>query len=213
MPDSIKIIIADDHPLFRAALKQTLDADNFNILEAGDIRSLQEMVEAETGVQLVLLDLAMPGAHGFSGLVFLLSHYPQVPVLVISATDSPDVISRAMHYGACGFLSKTSAPETIRRAIAAVLTGELWLPESAARHPVPDREEGDVARLIASLTPKQYQVLNMVTEGLLNKQIAYELEVTEATVKAHLTEIFRKLGVNSRTQAALVFSKLSIQTN
>jgi len=210
MPDNRKIIIADDHPLFRAALRQTLAAEGYNILEAEDIHTLQELVEAHSDVQLVLLDLSMPGAHGFSGLVFLLSHYPQVPVLVISANDSADVITRAMHHGACGFLSKTSAPETIRRAIDTVLAGDLWAPTGLSSQAGPDRAESDFARQIASLTPKQYQVLNMVTEGLLNKQIAYELDVTEATVKAHLTEIFRKLGVTSRTQAALVFSRLAL---
>lgn len=216
MPDaeSFTFLIADDHPLFRAALRQALGTlfPESDILEAEDIRSLQQHMESPCNPSLILLDLHMPGAHGFSGLVYLTSHFPEIPVILVSAHDNTDVIRRALDHGSAGFLPKSSQADTIARAIGEVLAGNIWLP--ASYDPTiagSSAEEKSVAAAMASLTPQQFRVASMLVQGLLNKQIAYELNVTEATVKAHVTEIFRKLGVQSRTQAVLAMNQLGVQ--
>lgn len=214
--ESLTFLIADDHPLFRAALRQALNDlfDHCNIVEAEDIDSLQQRMETTAHASLVLLDLHMPGAHGFNGLIYLGAHFPQVPVIMVSAHDSPEVIGRAFDHGAAGFLSKSSSPETIVSAISSVLAGNIWKPENYdPTSGGSSTEERTIAAVMASLTPQQFRVASMLAQGLLNKQIAYELNVTEATIKAHLTEIFRKLGVHSRTQAVLAISHLDVQEN
>lgn len=214
--DSLSFLIADDHPLFRTALRQTLTAlfPDCTILEAEDIKSLQHHMDAAADPSLILLDLHMPGAHGFSGLVYLTAHFPQIPVVLVSAHDTAEVIHRALDHGAAGFLSKSSQPDTISSAIKAVMAGNIWKPEgfdpSASGS---SEEEKSIAAAMTSLTPQQFRVANMLVQGLLNKQIAYELNVTEATVKAHVTEIFRKLGVHSRTQAVLAISQLDVHND
>ena len=211
---SPSFLIADDHPLFRTALSQTLGSlyNTCRILEAEDINSLQQRMESAANISLVLLDLHMPGAHGFSGLIYLSANFPQVPVMMISAHDTPEIVRRALDHGAAGFLSKSSQPDTIAGAVSSVLAGNIWKPDNYD----PDiagssSEERNIAAVISSLTPQQFRVAGMLAQGLLNKQIAYELNVTEATVKAHLTEIFRKLGVHSRTQAVLAIGQLDVQ--
>lgn len=224
MSDSNTIIIADDHPLFRAALRDTLSrtgglGEHAEIVEAADFTQLQTCVEQHADVRLVILDLFMPGAHGFSALIFLVAHYPQIPVLMISANDSTDIIRRAADHGAAGFLSKSASVEKIEEAVATVGNGQMWFSaEVDFSSPQISDEESDIAAALSRLTPQQFRVASMLAQGLLNKQIAYELDVTEATIKAHITEIFRKLGVHSRTQAALALGKLdlldpSTQTN
>jgi DNA-binding NarL/FixJ family response regulator len=207
------IIVADDHPLFRAAIKQALasQAGETRFLEACSFDSLQSLVEAHGEVDLVLLDLHMPGVSGFAGLVYLCKHYPSVPVVIISANEDPLVIQRALEHGAAGFVPKSSSMETITEAIAAVLMGEIWSPPQSR----PGRTNGhaselELAERMGQLTPQQFKVLMMMSRGLLNKQIGYELEVSEATVKAHVTAIMSKLGVNNRTQAVLVAQRLSV---
>jgi len=206
------IIIADDHPLFRSALRQIISAHfpQTPLHEAHDLSSLQSLMEQQEQADLILLDLMMPGAEGFSGLVFLLAHYPHIPVMVISAHEEPEIIRRAIDHGASGFLPKSSEETTMKQAIDVVLAGGVWMPENVANQVVIKEAEQNVADAISLLTPQQFRVASMVTQGLLNKQIAYELDVTEATVKAHMTEIFKKLNVHSRTQVALAFSHLSI---
>lgn len=207
-------IIADDHPLFRAAILQSLSEQfpNARTVEADDIESLYEMSLKHPDADLILLDLHMPGAHGFSGLIYLNGHFPQVPVLMVSANDSPSVIRRAADYGAAGFLSKTSSLDVIAEAINVILKGELWFPADLSDSSSEYSEEGVIAEALASLTPQQFRVVTMLAQGLLNKQIAYELGVTEATVKAHLTEIYRRLHVSSRTKAVLALSKLDVDS-
>lgn len=214
MTDRLKVLIADDHPLYRQALTQVLHQhfSPCDIVEVGDIQTLQQALVEQRDIQLVLLDLHMPGAHGFSALIFLSAHFPEVPVVMISAHESPDIIRRAMSHGASGFLSKSSEMPALVAAIRQVLAGELCLPADYREEGMPSDDERSVAEVVASLTPQQFRVVTMLTEGLLNKQIAWELQVTEATVKAHLTEIFRKLGVHSRTQAVLAISKLDVAT-
>lgn len=207
------LIVADDHPLFRTALKDVLGqaVPGAELAEAASFAELQHQCQRHSEAALVLLDLHMPGAHGFSALLFLSSHYPQIPVLMISANEQDEIIRRAADHGAAGFVTKSATMEAIGQAIRRVVGGELAFPDSVDLSvPVMDAEESGVATALSGLTPQQFRVATMISQGLLNKQIAYELNVTEATVKAHITELFRKLGVHSRTQAALKLGRLDL---
>jgi DNA-binding NarL/FixJ family response regulator len=207
------VIVADDHPLFRTAIKEALEAEQgqTKFLEASSFESLQELVDQNREVDLVLLDLHMPGVSGFAGLVYLCKRYPSVPVVIISANEDPVVIQRAIQHGAAGFIPKSSSIETITSAIASVLMGEIWTPASTVSNlPGKNSSEIELAERMSQLTPQQFKVLMMMSQGLLNKQIAHELAVSEATVKAHVTAIMNKLGVNNRTQAVLAASQLSV---
>jgi len=207
------VIIADDHPLFRAAIREALQSGRHitRFLEASSFESLQRLVEENPEVDLVLLDLHMPGINGFGGLIYLGKRYPSVPVIIISANEDPAVIRRALEHGAAGFIPKSAGLETISEAIDAVLMGEIWMPESVRRGaPGQSRSESELAERLAQLTPQQFRVLMMVAQGLLNKQIAHELGVSEATVKAHVTAIMGKLGVSNRTQAVLAAQQLAV---
>ncbi|GAA5524796.1 transcriptional regulatory protein LnrK [Microbulbifer aestuariivivens] len=209
-----KFIVADDHPLFRAALCQSIRATfaDAELIEAKDMDSLQRCATEHADADLLLLDLHMPGAQGFSGLIFLSGQHPQLPVMVVSANEKPEVMCRAVDYGACGFLPKSAPVETIAEALHAVLAGDVWLPAEVASQCATEKSgPNEIADVVATLTPQQFRVATMLAEGLQNKQIAYELNVTEATVKAHLTALFRKLGVNSRTQAVLAISSLDVE--
>lgn len=209
----VKFIIADDHPLFRHAMVQTLKShfSDSDVVEAEDMQSLQQAISQNPDADLILLDLDMPGSHGFSGLAFISGHYPETPVIIVSANEQASIIHRSIEHGAAGFLPKSSPPELIGAAINQILMGELWLPaDLPPANMVEDNPQAKTAEIISSFTPQQYRVASMLTDGLLNKQIAYEMNVTEATVKAHLTAIFRKLGVHSRTQAVLAISQLGV---
>ncbi|GGO84953.1 DNA-binding response regulator [Marinobacterium nitratireducens] len=209
-----KIIIADDHPLFRAALKQavTQAVPGVETVEADTLEAVQEAVERHDDADLVLLDIHMPGANGFSGLVFLRGQNPGMPVVVVSGSEEVQVMKRAIEYGASGFIPKSAPLEVISEAITAVLQGEEWLPQEIAESlEEVSAEDQEFAEALVSLTPQQFRVLNMLTEGLLNKQIAYELNVSEATIKAHVTAILRKLGVHSRTQAVIAAQRLGVE--
>jgi DNA-binding NarL/FixJ family response regulator len=207
------IIVADDHPLVRSAIKEALATQQgkTRFLEANSFETLQQLVDDNREVDLVLLDLHMPGVTGFAGLVYLCKRYPSVPVVIISANDDPVVIQRALEHGAAGFIPKSSSMDTITDAIAAVLMGEIWSPPSSLSD-LPGRNDSELqlAERMAQLTPQQFKVLMMMSKGLLNKQIGYELKVSEATVKAHVTAIMSKLGVNNRTQAVLAAERLSV---
>ncbi|MAZ70605.1 response regulator transcription factor [Porticoccus sp.] len=210
-----KFIVADDHPLFRNAIAQVLQTmgGEQEVVEAQDMASLQIKLSDHPDTDLVLLDLHMPGAHGFSALAYVQGHCGKMPVLVVSANEKTDIIQRALEFGARGFLPKSSSVTTILEAIQTVLQGDIWLPpaHTGSRGLTLNQSEQQLMAGIASLTPQQYLVLTMLAEGLLNKQIAYELDVTEATIKAHMTAIFRKLGVRSRTQAVLAIGKLNLE--
>jgi DNA-binding NarL/FixJ family response regulator len=208
-----KFIVADDHPLFRNAICQVLQTmeDGPDIVEAQDMASLQTKLADHPDADLVLLDLHMPGAHGFSALAYVKGQSPTLPVLVVSANEKPEIMRRAVEFGSHGFLPKSAGIETIQAAICSALKNQTWLPENAGAHTPASDDECKLMENIASLTPQQYLVLTMLAEGLLNKQIAYELDVTEATIKAHMTAIFRKLEVRSRTQAVLAISKLNLE--
>ena len=208
---SYEILIADDHPLFRSALQQALTlglGPVVRLVEADSIAALEARLEEKADWDLVLLDLNMPGAHGFSGLVLLRGQYPQIPVVMISAQEDAAVVARAREFGSTGFIPKSSALETLQQAVRAVLDGDEWWPPQLQETVSVSAEAKAASAGLASLTPQQFRVLSMVCDGLLNKQIAYELSVSEATVKAHVTAIFRKLGVRTRTQAALLLQQL-----
>ncbi len=206
-----EILIADDHPLFRSALHQAVTlglGPDVRLVEVASIAELEARLTEKSDWDLVLLDLNMPGAYGFSGLVLLRGQYPQIPVVMVSAQEDADVVVRSKEFGASGFIPKSSAMADIQKAVRSVLDGDVsWPPQAFEEINV--SEEAKAARDgLASLTPQQFRVLTMVCEGLLNKQIAYELSVSEATIKAHVTAIFRKLGVRTRTQAALLLQQL-----
>jgi DNA-binding NarL/FixJ family response regulator len=208
--DAIHIIIADDHPLVRGALRQALASalPDSSISEACDLDSLGRALRRGEPVDLVLLDLAMPGVSGFSGLLYLRSQHPDIPVVVISANEDRTVMRRCVEVGAAGFIPKSTEVETMREAIRQVLAGEIWTPADLELVQPADAAVADMMRRLASLTPQQLRVLMMLTQGLLNKQIAFELKVSEATVKAHVSAILQKLGVDSRTQAVIAVSKI-----
>ena len=206
-----EILIADDHPLFRSALQQALTlglGPEVNLVEAASIAELETCLAQKSDWDLVLLDLNMPGAYGFSGLVLLRGQYPQVPVVMVSAQEDAAVVARAREFGASGFIPKSSTLEVIQQAVKGVLDGDAWWPPQTQEGAGVSAEAKAASAGLASLTPQQFRVLTMVCDGLLNKQIAYELSVSEATVKAHVTAIFRKLGVRTRTQAALLLQHL-----
>lgn len=203
-----RFVIADDHPLFRGALRAAIIGGfpGADIAEAGSIEGLVGELERTPETDLVLLDLTMPGVRGFSGLLLLRAQYPGIPIIVVSAHEEPAVIRRCMEFGASGFIPKTTDVEVMRQAVRAVLDGGLWTPPDLG--PEPDDETTQLVRQLATLTPQQVRVLMMLSEGRLNKQIAFELNVSEATVKAHVSAILQKLGVDSRTQAVIAASKI-----
>jgi DNA-binding NarL/FixJ family response regulator len=203
-----RIIIVDDHPLFRAALRQTLSGSDaeMRVEEAGDLSALTAALEVDRDCDLVLLDLNMPGAHGISGLLLLRAQYPEVPVMIISAVEDQKVIRRTFELGAAGYLPKSVGPADIRSAIDTVLKGELSIPDGFSL--TGDDEQSAFVRRLSTLTPQQIRVLMMLSDGLMNKQIAYELSISEATVKAHVSSILQKLDVDSRTQAVIAASKI-----
>ena len=207
---SYRLLIADDHPLFRGALREAVTGlfREVDIAEAGTFEEVTELAERGGDVDLILLDLSMPGVRGFSGLMYLRAQYPSLPVVVVSANDDPAVIRRCMEFGASGFIPKTLGIDALRQAVTRVLQGEIWTPPDVDLARQSDAETAAMIARLATLTPQQVRVLMMLSEGMLNKQIAYELQVGETTVKAHVSEILRKLNVYSRTQAVIEVSKL-----
>lgn len=210
MPAGYRFVIADDHPLFRGALKQALSSLNegVEILEAGDFEATKTLVMGNDDLDLLLLDLSMPGASGLSGLVSLRGIHASVPVVVVSAHDDAETIRRSLELGASGFISKSASMEDIRAAVSTVLAGGIAAPVGVDLGTEQDPEISNLIRRLQSLTPQQTRVLSMLADGLLNKQIAYELGVSEATIKAHVSAILQKLGVDNRTQAVIMLSRI-----
>ena len=205
-----RLLIADDHPLYRGALREAVTGlfERIDIAEAGTFNEVTELLERGSEVDLVLLDLTMPGVRGFSGLMYLRAQYPGVPVIVVSANDDPAAIRHCMEFGASGFIPKTLGVEAMRGAISCILSGGVWTPPDVDLCAGSDAETAALMARMATLTPQQVRVLMMLSEGLLNKQIAYQLGVSEATVKAHVSAILQKLGVESRTQAVIAAAKI-----
>ena len=210
------VIIADDHPLFRDALKQTLATSlpDIGFTEVGSVEKLLDALSANADTDLVLLDLKMPGEKGaaslsgLTGLMYLRSQHPGIPVVIVSASDNPSMIRRCANLGAAGFISKSLPVDKIRLAVKTVLDGGVWFSDEMPSEAGGD-ELGDLASRLATLTPQQVRVLSMLGQGLLNKQIAYELTVSEATVKAHVSAILQKLSVDSRTQAVIAVNRIA----
>lgn len=196
------VVIVDDHPLFRDALAEALkraSADHKAVF-AEDAAGAMTAVE-DAAVELVLLDLQLADSSGFDTLVRIGGARPGLPVAIVSATENPEAYRKALSLGAVGYLPKSLPLDTLGAALARLISGESWFPDEL--EDTSETEDTPAARL-ATLTPAQRRVLSGLSEGLLNKQIAYEMDISEATVKAHMTAIFRKLGVNNRTQALLM---------
>ncbi|AGH44573.1 response regulator transcription factor [Paraglaciecola psychrophila] len=205
-----KFLIADDHPLYREALKSALRPlfENVEIIQSDGLVSTLEALQQNSDFDLVLLDLNMPGCDNFYGLIRVSQDFPHVPVAVVSASDSVEVVSKVMSLGAKGFIPKAAPTQTIADALKQIMDGNNWLPEGMETSIEDDAPVINIAKLVGELTPKQFQVLKLLQNGLLNKQIAFDLNITEATVKAHISAVFRKLNVNTRTQAVLLLKNL-----
>jgi DNA-binding NarL/FixJ family response regulator len=210
-PPATRLIIADDHPLFRDALRQAVGSvvASAKVDEAGSFEELTALLDQDSDVDLVLLDLTMPGISGFSGLIYLRAQFPAIPVVIVSASDDGGTIRQSLDFGASGFIPKRFGVEALRAAITKVLDGEVWVPADTDLSSATDPELARLRDRLVTLTPQQVRVLMMLSEGLLNKQIAYELGVSEATIKAHVSAILQKLGVESRTQAVIAAAKIA----
>lgn len=209
-----QFLIADDHPLFREALKGALSAkfEGLEVFESSDFDSTLQVLSEQEDLDILLLDLHMPGNADLYGLIRIREEYPSLPIAVVSGSEDANIVSKVMGYGAMGFIPKSSSSDDIASAINQILEGDTWLPKELKNKVAEiEGEDREIAAQVASLTPQQYRVLQYLHEGLLNKQIAYELHISEATVKAHITAIFRKLGVYNRTQAVLIAAKLKLE--
>ena len=200
-----KIIIADDHPLFRQALIAMLNANfsGVDILEADSVSALDLLLTQHSDADLLLLDLNIPGAQGFSTLINIRKNIAELGVIVVSGYEDKDTINKAMANGALGFIPKSVSVDEMLTAIQTVLAGNTWSPDCDEN--LSGDQYQDIHEKISSLTPQQYKILTMFADGLLNKQIAYELSLSEATIKSHSSAVFLKLGVKSRTQAVILF--------
>ncbi|MBF7071958.1 response regulator transcription factor [Glaciecola sp. MH2013] len=209
----VNLLIADDHPLYRDALKGALNLalKDLNIVEAGNLNETVAILEAQD-IDLLLLDLHMPGSSDLFGLLHIQKTFPGLPIAVVSGTEDTALISKVVGLGAMGFIPKTASAQEINDAVNTMLEGDVWVPETLRQQiEQVDEHFSILAENVASLTPSQYKVLCYMRDGLLNKQIAYNLDIAEATVKAHVTAIFRKLGINNRTQAVLIATELQLE--
>lgn len=207
------ILLADDHPMYRDALRGalTLNLGDLNLLEASDLIETVKMLQ-ENEIDLLLFDLHMPGSTDLFGLIHIRKLFPEIPVAVVSGIENVGIVSKVINTGALGFIPKTTQAVKVAEAVVSILEGEVWVPEKMPSD-VTDFDEAFVklAESVSSLTPAQYKVLCFMRDGLLNKQIAYELDIAVATVKAHVTGVFKKLGINNRTQAVLIASQLQLE--
>ncbi|AUN29725.1 response regulator [Niveispirillum cyanobacteriorum] len=208
-----KVLIADDHPLVRDGLRTVVAValDRCELFEASDLDEVIRIVDREGDFDLVLLDLNMPGNNGFAGLASLRARYPALPVVMVSAACDRQVVNEALRHGAAGFVPKSLPRGMIAKALHQVLGGDVYVPDDLedAPAPAPSGEDQEIIRRIDTLTPQQRKVLELVVAGRLNKEIAYELDVTETTVKAHVSAILQKMRVFSRTQAVILANKVN----
>lgn len=210
-PAMLSFVVADDHPMVRDALALALTRafPAAKIALAGTFHETQAALESLADVDLVVLDLDMPGMLGMSGLAALRSAYPSVPIAIVSATTNPAAMRQSVEMGAAGFIPKLAAADRFVDAVQAILAGSVWLPDEALDQSLTGRDQ-DLVQRAAQLTPQQHRVLSLMVEGMANKLIAYEMQISEPTVKAHVTEILRKLGVSSRTQAVILAQRLAV---
>lgn len=209
----LTLLIADDHPLYRDALKGALSLalDDLMWLEASDLHETVELL-GKHDVDLLLFDLHMPGSSDLFGLIHIRKIFPDLPVAVISGIEDANIVSKVINTGALGFVPKTTSAAKVAEAVNTMLEGDIWLPDTLANQVnQADEAFSQLAEKVSSLTPAQYKVLCYMRDGLLNKQIGFELDIAEATVKAHVTVLFRKLGINNRTQAVLIASQLQLE--
>jgi DNA-binding NarL/FixJ family response regulator len=208
-----KFLIADDHPLFREALKSALQTafTGVNYIESNSFSSTFKTLRRHRNIDLLLLDLNMPGSENYYGLLKIRQSFPNLPIVVVSATDDFQTIAETMEFGANGFIPKTTATPDVIAALKIVLAGKSWVPPSI-RDAIKSvsSEKIEIAEKVRELTPKQYMVLSLVKQGLMNRDIAEQLNVTEATVKAHVSMLFKRLSVKSRTQILVAIEKLSL---
>jgi len=206
----VKLAVADDHPLFRTALIQAAKKllPNSEVIEADSFQNTVMSIQEHPDIELIFLDLNMPGNDGFTGLTTLRNNYPDIQVVMVSATEEASVINKAIDLGASGYIPKSASLDAIASAIEVVLDGDTWLPEGLTLETDEGSEEKAIAEKLNKLTPAQYRVLQMIADGLLNKQIAYEMNIQEPTVKNHVSAILQKLEVNNRTQASSMFQQL-----
>ena len=216
MPGPANFLIVDDHPLFLEALQRAIASalPDASTVEATSISDAKSVLQGKARFDAVLLDLSMPGTRGFDGLLELRGLYPKMPIVVVSALEDPRIIQEVMGYGAAGFIAKSASRDEIALALKTVMDGSVTLPKGY--HPpgavVSAPGKPDLAQRLTALTPKQLSVLRMLRQGLLNKQIAHELKIEETTVKAHVSEILRKLNVASRTQAVIEAQKIDFDS-
>lgn len=206
-----KVIIADDHPLFRAALKQAIRkiSTNAKIIEVSSLGEASNILAAEDNVNLLLLDIHMSDSDGFAGLIMYKQAYPLTPIVIVSASDEPEIIQNAIEFGASGFIPKSVDLSIIREAINTVFEGQSWWPNDVGLNPLGSHAASSFSassKLFSTLTPTQSKVFMAISEGLLNKQIAFKMDISESTIKTHITAIFKKLNISSRTQA-VIFAK------
>lgn len=211
-----QVLVVEDHPLFLEAMQRAIASalPGAETVEATTIEAAKMALGGRASIDVVLLDLALPGTKGFDGLLELRSLHPKLPIVVVSALEDPRIVKEVMGYGAAGFISKSASRAEIGSAIKSVMDGTVTLPKGYA--PPVTRPEaalrGDLVTRLQMLTPKQLSVLKMLRQGLLNKQIAHELDIEETTVKAHVSEILRKLNVASRTQAVIEAQKIDFES-
>lgn len=212
MEPAYKILIADDHPLFREAISSVISSAfvGSEIIETADLDSALDITRENDDLDLILLDLNMPGMHGLNGLISLRNEAPTIPVVIVSAEEDKQVVLQAITYGACGFITKSSPRAQMTEAIQQILNGNVYLPSDIIRTGKEStnrrsrHEDNPISpELLNSLTRRQLLVLERMSKGESNKQIAYNLNIAETTVKAHVSAILRKLGVHNRVQAIL----------
>lgn len=203
-------IIADNHPLFRVALRQAVTRvlASSTIDEAGSFDELTTLLDQDCDVDLVMLDLTMPGLTGFFGLIYLRAKYPAIPMVIVSGNDDVGTIRRALELGASGFFPKRYGVETLRDAIMKVMDGGIWIPPDADLS-IAGPDMAQLSHGLLALTPQQVRVLMMLSEGLRTRQIASELSITEETIKTHVSGIMQKLDVETRTQAVIEAAKIA----
>lgn len=210
----VKFLIADDHPLYREALKSALHADfsGVSFVESDSFTTTLNVLKNQRNVNLILLDLNMPGCDNFYGLLKVRQNFPNLPIVVVSASDDIETIAQVMAFGANAFVTKSSATKTLVEAIKSVQSGKNWIPNSIAKKI--KQVSGDkinIAQKVQELTPKQFKVLSLLKKGMTNKEIANGLNVTEATIKAHVGVLFKRLNVKSRTQILVVIEQLKLE--
>lgn len=211
-----KILIVDDHPMFREALRGAVKSalPKVKVFEVGSIEAARDILRNEPGTEIVLLDLSLPGTHGFEGLISMRKSFPRIPIMIVSGLDNPRIVQEAIRLGAAGFVPKSVDKATLAAGISEVLSGSVFVPAELAQC-LSERSivavSSNIADRVAQLTPAQMRVLQLLRNGRLNKQIAHELGVSETTVKAHVSEILRKLNVVSRTQAVIETAQLDFE--